>query len=456
MGLLAFAGGLVGTVIASPHAAATPQGENPYAATLQLGRVLVQVENNYVDPVERTRLVNGAIAGMVQQLDPHSTYLPPQEFAAFQDDTEGKFGGIGIEVDLRGDGITVLAPIEGTPAERAGIRSGDRIVGIDGEQVVSSSLDTMIKRMRGKPGTHIKLTVHREGHRENIPFDLVREVIHVPSVASRLLDGNIAYVRIKQFQDRTHEELLRAAGQLRAQLQQRTTNGAAASAKGVPANNVNGVLLDMRSNPGGLVDEAAAVADEFLSSGGIYTTRHRGQTVDDVRARGGGAFSDVPVVILVNEWSASASELVAGALQDNRRALVVGSNTFGKGSVQSILELPGGAGLRLTIARYYTPSGHSIQADGIHPDVVLTAAKPADPGAFKPLHERDLEGHLAGEARKGPSAPVGAVRMAPAGATLDPTESREVPADPTKSKDFALRTGYELLREKVGKGPLVR
>ncbi|HTE46221.1 MAG TPA: PDZ domain-containing protein, partial [Gemmatimonadaceae bacterium] len=183
---------------------------------MQLGRVLVQVENNYVDPVDRARLVNGAIAGMVEQLDPHSSYLPPQEFTAFQDDTEGKFGGVGIEVDVRSDAITVLAPIEGTPAQRAGIRSGDRIIGIDGEQILSSSLDTMIKRMRGKPGTHIKFTVRREGVRDAIAFDLVREVIHVPSVSSKLLDGNIAYLRIKQFQDRTHDELLRAAGDVRA------------------------------------------------------------------------------------------------------------------------------------------------------------------------------------------------------------------------------------------------
>jgi len=454
MGVLAFAGGLVGSVVVSPlPARATPQSENPYAATLQLGRVLVQVENNYVDPVDRARLVNGAIAGMVEQLDPHSSYLPPQEFTAFQDDTEGKFGGVGIEVDVRSDAITVLAPIEGTPAQRAGIRSGDRIIGIDGEQILSSSLDTMIKRMRGKPGTHIKFTVRREGVRDAIAFDLVREVIHVPSVSSKLLDGNIAYLRIKQFQDRTHDELLRAAGDVRARAEEQAR---ATGKKGAP---LTGVLLDMRSNPGGLVDEAAEVADEFLAKGGIYTTRHRGQTIDDVRARRGGAFSDLPIVILVNEWSASASELVAGALQDNRRALVVGANTFGKGSVQSIIDLPGGAGLRLTTARYYTPSGHSIQADGIHPDLLLTA-KSSDPNALRAVRERDLEGHLAGEVQNGsaPNANVASnARVVPDGGNLDPIETRDVPSDPSKGKDYALRTGYEVLRDKlVGKGPLVR
>ncbi len=434
---LAFAGGLVGSLISSHHAGATPVNENPYAATLQLGRVLVQVENNYVDPVERTRLVNGAISGMVEQLDPHSAYMPPQDFTAFQDDTEGKFEGVGIEVDLRGDSIIVLAPIAGTPAERAGIRSGDRIVGIDGEQVLSSSLDTMIKRMRGKPGSHIKLTVRREGVRELMSFDLVREVIHVPSVTGKLLDGNIAYVRIKQFQDRTHQELLQVAGEMRAQ----------AKKQGAKEGALSGVMLDMRSNPGGLVDEAAGVADEFLGGGGIYTTRHRGEIIDDVRAHKGGAFSDLPVVVLVNEWSASASELVAGALQDNRRATVVGANTFGKGSVQSILDLPGGAGLRLTTARYYTPSGHSIQAEGIHPDVLLTV-KPTDPNALKSIHERDLEGHLATEGPRQQAAPGGITRAVPDGGSLEPIDMREVQSDPTKGKDFALRTGYEMLRRR--------
>jgi len=454
LGSLAFAGGLVGSIVTTHGANATPLNENPYAATLQLGRVLVQVENNYVDPVERTRLVNGAISGMVEQLDPHSAYMPPPDYTAFQDDTEGKFEGVGIEVDLRGDAIIVLAPIQGTPAERAGIRSGDRILGIDGEQVLSSSLDAMVKRMRGKPGSHIKLTVRREGVRELLSFDLVREVIHVPSVTSRLLDGNIAYVRIKQFQERTHEELLRAAGELRARAQPSPNGNGNGNGK-KSGEVLAGVILDMRSNPGGLVDEAAGVADEFLSSGGIYTTRHRGEIIDDVRARRGGAFSDVPIVILVNEWSASASELVAGALQDNRRAMVVGGNTFGKGSVQSIIDLPGGAGLRLTTARYYTPGGHSIQAEGIHPDVLLTT-KPTDPNALKAVHERDLEGHLATETSRNAPTPGGTTRAVPEGGTLEPIDVRELQSNPTKSNDFALRTGYELLRDKLaGKGPIV-
>jgi len=435
---VAFAGGMAGSSLQS-GARATPQDDSPYAATLQMGRVLVQVENGYVEPVDRARLVNGAIEGMVAELDPHSSYLPPQDFSAFQDDTEGKFAGVGIEVDARGDAITVIAPIEGSPAQRAGVRSGDRVVAIDGELVVGGTLEKMVKKMRGVPGSHVKLTVRRDRTRDAIVFDLVREVIHLPSVDAKLLDGKIAFVRIKQFQDRTQEELVRAAEKLRGE-----------------ARSIAGVILDMRTNPGGLVDEAAGVADEFLASGGIYSTRHRGQIVDDVGAGRGGVFSDVPVVVLVNEWSASAAELVAGALQDNRRALVVGARTFGKGSVQSILELPNGAGLRLTTARYYTPSGHSIQADGIHPDVAV--AMHGDPNVPL-LRESDLEGHLPAEgvAQEAAAPRDAGVLAAPDGGDQETINTRTMPADPTRGDDFVLKVGYQIMRDKlVGHGPLVR
>jgi carboxyl-terminal processing protease len=440
---MAFAGGVCGSLLQSPGAKATTQDENPYTAMAQLGRVLVQIENNYVEPVDRAKMVNGAIKGMVEELDPHSSYLPPKEYSDFQEDTEGKFAGIGIEVDARNEMVTVIAPIEGSPAERAGLKSGDRIVAIDGEIIQVVALDKLVKKMRGLPGTHVKLTVKRPATRDLITFDLVREVVHVPSVASKLLTGNIAYVRIKQFQDHTHDELLRAAAKVR-------------SGTNAP---ITGVILDLRNNPGGLVDEAAEVADEFLSSGVIYTTRHRGQVVDEVKARGGGAFSDVPVVMLVNQYSASASELVAGALQDQNRALALGTNTFGKGSVQSIIPLPNGAGLKMTTARYYTPSGHSIQADGIHPDVTLDPAKP-DPNALPPLRERDLEGHLPAEGIQGVDVPAQDAGVAAfsgdAGAHVE-ADTRTMPSDPMQGEDYVLRAGYKLMREKlVGHGPKVK
>jgi carboxyl-terminal processing protease len=426
---LAFGGGALATTFGASRAEATSRDSSPYAATLQLGRVLVEIENSYVEPVDRKKLVDGAISGMVASLDPHSAYMPPQDFAVFQSDTEGKFGGVGVEVDGRGDVLTVLSPIEGSPAERAGIKSGDRIVAIDGAEAIGTSLDKLTRKMRGAPGTHVKLSIVRAGVAHRLEFDLVREEIHVPSVAARMLEGNIAYVRVKQFQERSHQELVAAAARLRRE------------AKG----KIAGVVLDMRNNPGGLVDEAAEIADEFLPSGGIFTTRHRGEIIDDVKAKGGGAFADVPTVTLVNEYSASAAELVAGALQDNKRTIVVGANTFGKGSVQAIIGLPGGAGLRLTIARYYTPSGHAIQGDGVHPDVVVESTRVAAPAA-PIVRERDLEGALAPEGT--PRTPKADVVHTDAGAEPDTllSDARNVPRDPVAGNDFVLRMGYQMLR----------
>jgi carboxyl-terminal processing protease len=451
----AFAGGLV---LGSMRADATPEAQNPYQAVSQLGRVLVQVENHYVDPVERAKLVEGAIKGMVENLDPHSNYLPPDEWKQFQSDTEGKFGGVGLEVDGRGERLVVIAPIEGSPAARAGIKSGDQIVAVDGEDVAGQALDKVVKKMRGAPGTKVKITVHREAAKATLvdagapvadagpvektgttlTFEVTREVIHVSSVNYKLLDNGIGYLRIKQFQERTHEELLAATAKLRAE------------AKGLP---VTGVLLDVRSNPGGLVDEATDIADEFLSQGGIYSMRHRGQIIEDLKARPGGAFADVPVVVLVNEYSASASELLVGALQDNKRATVVGANTFGKGSVQSILPLPNGAGLKLTTARYYTPSGHAIQADGIHPDVVIDTGTRAPTETPKVVRERDLPGHLTPEGPQG-GAPIrgdgGAIVID--GGVHDEVAgmlARDVPKDPSQSNDIVLRIGFQTLKSQI-------
>ena len=432
----AFAGGAATSLLGSTAAQATSQDESPYSAIGQLGRVLVQIENNYVEPVDRARLVNGAIGGMVSELDPHSSYLPPQDWKLFQSETEGKFGGVGIEVDARGDTLTVIAPIEGSPAFRAGIRSGDKIVAVDGEVSQGTSFDKVVKKMRGAPGTHVKLMVRREGVKELLTFDLVREIVHVPSVSGKLLDGRVAYVRVKQFQEHTHDELVAVAGRLRGE------------AKGTIA----ATILDLRNDPGGLVDEAAEVADEFLDSGTIFSMRHRGEVIDEVKAKRGGVFTEMPMVVLVNEYSASASELVAGALQDQKRGQIVGANTFGKGSVQSIIELPGGAGLRLTTARYYTPSGHAIQADGVHPDVAIESTRVPENG-FPVVRERDLAGHLPAEglpteARKSSLDP-GALGDAGPVNEVEGSVAR-VPSDPMTGNDFVLRVGYQLLKGVVG------
>jgi carboxyl-terminal processing protease len=461
----AFAGGLL---LGSYRADATPENQNAYQAVGQLGRVLVQVENSYVDPVERGKLVEGAIKGMVENLDPHSNYLPPDEWKQFQSDTEGKFGGVGLEVDGRGEKLIVIAPIEGSPAQRAGIKSGDQIVAVDGEDILGQPLDKVTKKMRGTPGTKVKITVHREnkGGREparasdaagssdagaprsqagagpertgqTLTFEVTREIIHVSSVTYKLLAGGIGYLRLKQFQEKSHDELMRAAAKLRNE------------AKGGA---ITGIVLDLRSNPGGLVDEATDIADEFLGSGGIYSMRHRGQIVEDLKASPGGAFVDVPVVALVNQWSASASELLVGALQDNKRATVIGANTFGKGSVQSVLPLPNGAGLKLTTARYYTPSGHAIQADGIHPDVVIEPGTRGPDEPPKILRERDLPGALAPEGPQGGAAARDAGVMIVDGGAEDEVigmSARDVPVDPSTSNDVVLRVGYQMLRAEI-------
>jgi carboxyl-terminal processing protease len=408
---------------------------DPFDVLQLLAQVVVLVENDYVEPVDRGRLLEGAIKGMVSELDPHSSYMSPKEFGTFQADTEGQFGGVGVEVDFRNGEVTIITPIEGSPAARAGILPGDKIVAIDGQSVLGKNIDGLVQRMRGPVGTEVRMTLRRTGLPRLLNLSLKRQLIEVASVSKKSLIDGIAYLRIKQFQRGTHDELLDAIGDLRSEN------------KG----QLRGVILDLRNNPGGLVVEAVGVADEFLSNGGIYTTRHRGTVVDRVDATQGGALSKEPMVALVNEYSASAAELVAGALQDNKRATVIGAPTFGKGSVQSIISLPGNAGLRLTTMRYYTPLGHAIQADGVHPDVLVEAAY-AEDKSFGVLKERDLENHLKGEGEP-QAAPSSRVHPTTPAAAEEPGVSpthlgvaRNVPEDPTGGPDFALSIGFQIVR----------
>jgi carboxyl-terminal processing protease len=394
------------------------QPAQPFAVATQWGKVLAQVEQTYVDPVDRNKLLEGSIAGMVAHLDPHSSYMNREEYTLFRSDSEGTFAGIGIEVDLRSDVATVIAPIEGGPAERAGLRSGDQILAVNGQGLDDHSLDAMMKRLRGPAGTTVRLTVRRPGIREPLVIAITRALVHVASVRGRRLTGGIGYLRIVQFQEHAASEFLRVAA---------------------------GLLADLRSNPGGIVDEASDIADQFLERGSIYSMRARGALIDEVHASAGGAFTKVPVVVLVNEWSASASELLAGALQDNQRAVVVGMRTFGKGSVQSIYDLPNGAGLKLTTARYYTPAGHAIQADGVHPDVVAVPTLP-ESTAFGVTRERDLDGHLPAESPPTTRAAAGvAVAVAPGEVAVP----RAIPPDPRTGSDALLKLAYETLLKRM-------
>jgi carboxyl-terminal processing protease len=427
---VAFAGG----GLASHLAFARTEEQSPYFLLDQMARVLVLIENEYVEPIDRNRLLEGSIKGMVAELDPHSSYLPPADYAILQGDTEGRFGGIGVEVDFQDEYVTVIAPIEGSPAFRAGVKPGDRIIAIDNAPVRGRSSEDLVRQMRGAPGTKVVLTVRRSGSEKLLYFTLAREVIAVASIASKLLLGGVAYIRIKTFQTGTHEELTKTVAQLKE-----TSHG------------LSGVVLDLRNNPGGLVNEANAVADECLSGGVIYTTRHRGKVVDEVRAKPSGSLKQGPMVVLVNEYSASAAELLAGALQDNRRATIVGANTFGKGSVQTIIDLPDGAGLRLTSMRYYTPRGHAIQAQGIRPDVFVEAAYVAD-RSFGVIRERDLPNHLPAEGPPGSIAtPDAGASAADSGADTHLGVAREVPYDPTGGPDMALSIGYQIVRGVLAK-----
>lgn len=442
---------LMGLALVARTGAAQPQksgatrgNDDPFAFLGELGRVLAATERYYVEPVERRQLLEGALRGMVDRLDPHSAWLDTKEYRELVEETEGKFGGVGIEVDLRGDVLTVVAPIEGGPAERAGIRSGERILAVDGQSVDMVGLDKMVSRLRGEPGTSVALLIAPPAapRDANKPKDgatavvvkpktvqLTREVIHVSSVSKKLLAESVLYVHLKQFQQGSHLEFMRALGTLRTE--QAKTGKAP-----------RGLLLDLRSNPGGLVDEAVAIADEFMDSGTVLTMRARGRITEEIKASRGGAASTIPTVVLMNEWSASAAELLAGALQDSKRARVVGVDSFGKGSVQTILELPGGTALKLTTARYFTPNGHAVQADGIHPDRVA-AAKPADPADVYPIvRERDLPGALPGD---GKTNPLKAPREEYTGQPGEYAVARATPADPRQGPDGMLRIAFEEL-----------
>ncbi|MCJ7547443.1 MAG: S41 family peptidase [Deltaproteobacteria bacterium] len=314
------------------------------------------IKKNYVEDVKTEDLITGAIEGMLSSLDPHSAYLDPDMYHELQVETKGSFGGLGIEIAIKDGILTVIAPIEDTPAYRAGIKAGDKIVKINEESTKGLNLMECVKRMRGPKGTHVTLTIFREGFTQTQEVRIVRDIIKIQSVKYKTLEKGYGYLRISQFQDKTSADAMKA---LEA-LQKENPEG------------IRGLVLDLRNDPGGLLDEAVAVSDLFLDSGVIVTIKGRGDEETATRnAHKEGTMPPWPMVILVNQGSASASEIVAGALQDYGRAVIMGSKTFGKGSVQTIIPLDDGSGIRLTTARYYTPKGRPIHEKGIQPDIPL-------------------------------------------------------------------------------------
>ena len=323
------------------------------------GEVMERAKTTYVEEVDDKKLIESAINGMLVSLDPHSSYLDAQSFKYMNEQTLGKFGGLGIEVTMEQGVVKVVSPIDDTPAARAGLKPGDYITNIDGENVVGMTLNDAVDKMRGKVGTKVKLTIRRLGEK---PFDvtLKREEVKIQSVKTEILDGNIAYIRITSFSGDTDKNVENAVRKAKKKLKEK----------------LKGVVIDVRNNPGGLLDQAVNVSDLFLNQGEIVSTRSRNEA-DTVRysAQEGDIAENLPIVVLINDGSASASEILAGALQDHKRAIILGEKSFGKGSVQTVVPLGKYGAMRLTTARYYTPSGRSIQATGIVPDVEVHPAK---------------------------------------------------------------------------------
>jgi carboxyl-terminal processing protease len=386
--------GLLFAGLLSSHAAqaasetpVSPEAEEARATTGTLpldelrlfAQVLQQVRDAYVEPVSDQELLEAAIHGLLFRLDPHSSYLDPKDFSDLQVSTSGEFGGVGVEIGMGDNFLRVISPIDDTPASRAGLKPGDLVIRIDGDSVKGMSLSEAVERMRGEIGSRIELTIMREGRDKPFDVQLVREKIKMTSVRTRELAPGYAWVRIGQFQVNTGADTAKALKALQSGAQP-----------------LRGIVLDMRNNPGGVLGGAQQVADLFLDSGNIvYTEGREGSAQHRMDATSGDVLNGLPIVVLVNAGTASASEIVAGALQDHRRAVIVGTPTFGKGSVQTVFPLMNDRGLKLTTARYFTPSGRSIQAQGIVPDIRINDARLTqreDEGAFR---EADLPGHLA-------------------------------------------------------------
>ncbi|MBI5577499.1 MAG: S41 family peptidase [Deltaproteobacteria bacterium] len=401
-----FVGFVSGDLITSRQAA---QANVAFGKLKTFGDVLSQVQTSYVEEPNVDELINGAIKGMLQTLDPHSSYLTPDMLKQVEVETKGSFGGLGIEIGIKDGVLTVISPIEDTPAFRAGLQAGDKIVKIENEPTRDMNVMDAVKKLRGEAGTTVTITIVREGLKEPRQYTITRDVIKIKSVKTKSMGDGIGYIRLTQFQQDTASELGKA-------LQEQTKE------KG----GLKGLVLDMRNNPGGLLDQAVKVADKFVESGLIvYTDGRLENQKFKYFAHKEGTYSGFPIVVLVNAGSASASEIVAGALQDHGRAIVLGAQTFGKGSVQTIIPMEDGSAIRLTTARYFTPNGRSIQAKGIEPDIVVSDGRDVIEGHAGPLREKDIERHLRGEGEgKDSAAPK-----------VSPTVAKGKKEEPSGKKD---------------------
>lgn len=404
----------------------TGHASETYEELKTFSEVLNQVQKHYVDETKPKDLIQGAIRGMLSTLDPHSAYMTPEMYKEMQVETKGEFGGVGIQIGVKDSRLAVIAPIEGTPAHRAGIKAGDFIVKVNEDTTKDLTLMDAVQKMRGPKGSKVNLTIQRDGTPDPLIFTLVRDTIKIESVKSKVIE-NLGYVRLTQFQEATGRDLARAIKQFRDQ-------------------KVQGTILDLRNNPGGLLTAAVDVSEQFLPSGKlvVYTKSREGKK-DEWFAKSKDQMEDLPVIILVNEGSASASEIVAGALQDWGRAVVVGTTSFGKGSVQTILPLGDGSGLRLTTAKYYTPKGRSIQSTGITPDIVVKLAPPATGKAAEgktPEKETDPKAGKPSGKDGGKLPEEGATKngTTPQGVTTDAS------GDPSLETDVQLQKAVELLK----------
>ncbi|MGD9591114.1 MAG: S41 family peptidase [Candidatus Berkiella sp.] len=416
----------------------TPQKTLPLDDLQRFTSVVEQIRKYYVKPVDDKELFENAIRGMLSGLDPHSSYLDPSEFSDLRANTSGKFGGLGIEVTMEDGYVRVISPIDDTPAQRAGLKAGDLIVRLEDTPVKGLTLKKAVEMMRGDRGTPILLTIMRKGENQPLKIKVTRDLILVKSVRTKVLDKNYGYIRISQFQTQSGEDLVNAINQLKKE-----TN-----------NNLKGIILDLRNNPGGILESSVKVSDAFLDkpklgySGMIVYTEGRlpGSEIKEL-AQDGDLLNGAPIVTLVNGGSASASEIVAGALQDHKRSLIVGTQTFGKGSVQTVLPLKDNHGLKLTTALYFTPSGRSIQAQGITPDIEIPdlkipESKEQDNDSWINVKEADLQGHL-DNANKEKTKEEVKEKLTSSESTMPTTEDAK---KPLVNQDYQLNEALNLLK----------